>query len=264
MLPGVQKVSRQGGADRVIRIEPDADKLSALNLSVVTVNEWLRGVHQNAAGGSSQYNSLTHTILILTLVDPGDRELSQKEFEHEIAPLFSELPDARYNFSNSNGGKEFSLVFTGTDPSELESAMQNLRNGIARLPGFSNVQVIKPLLRKELIVTPRPDGPGRTGMSVSGIADTLRVATMGESGSRSAKFNLPDRQLALQVVLPEYQRNDIRVLNELSVRSTVQRNVPLKAVATIDFNDGPAQIDRINRARKMSVEANLTGLSLPA
>ncbi|WP_337137251.1 efflux RND transporter permease subunit [Morganella morganii] len=58
MLPGVQKVSRQGGADRVIRIEPDADKLSALNLSVVTVNEWLRGVHQNAAGGSSQYNSL--------------------------------------------------------------------------------------------------------------------------------------------------------------------------------------------------------------
>lgn len=36
--------------------------------------------------------------------------------------------------------------------------MQNLRNGIARLPGFSNVQVIKPLLRKELIVTPRPDG----------------------------------------------------------------------------------------------------------
>lgn len=47
---------------------------------------------------------------------------------------------------------------------------------------------------------------------------------MGESGSRSAKFNLPDRQLALQVVLPEYQRNDIRVLNDLSVRSTAQRN----------------------------------------
>ncbi|WP_274369475.1 efflux RND transporter permease subunit [Morganella morganii] len=200
--------------------------------------------------------------IILTLVDPGDRELSQKEFEHTIAPLLSELPDARYNFSNSNGGKEFSLVFTGTDPAELESAMQNLRNGIARLPGFSNVQVIKPLLRKELIVTPRPDGPGRTGVSVSEIADTLRIATMGESGSRSAKFNLPDRQLALQVVLPEYQRNDIRVLNDLPVRSSAQGNVPLKSVATIDYSDGPAQIDRINRARKMSVEANLTGLSL--
>lgn len=87
-------------------------------------------------------------------------------------------------------------------------------------------------------------------MSVSEIADTLRIATMGESGSRSAKFNLSDRQLALQVVLPEYQRNDIRVLNDLSVRSTAQGNVPLKAVAAIDFSDGPAQIDRINRARK--------------
>lgn len=62
--------------------------------------------------------------IILTLVDPGDRELSQKEFERAIAPLFSEMPDARYNFSNSNGGKEFSLVFTGTDPAALESAMQ--------------------------------------------------------------------------------------------------------------------------------------------
>ncbi|MEG0280159.1 MAG: efflux RND transporter permease subunit [Morganella sp. (in: enterobacteria)] len=200
--------------------------------------------------------------IILTLTPPGERELSQKEFEQAIAPLLDERPDARYNFSNSNGGKEFSLVFTGSDPAELETAMQHLRAGMARIPGINNVQVIKPLLRKELIVSPVSENLGRTGVNIAEIADTLRVATMGESGSRSAKFNLPDRQLILQVTLPEHQKNDIRVLNNLYIRSDSQGNIPLRSVATIDFSDGPAQIDRINRSRKMSVEANLDGLSL--
>ncbi|WP_268874116.1 efflux RND transporter permease subunit [Morganella psychrotolerans] len=70
MQPGVQKVSRTGGADRVIRIEPDANKLAALKFSVVTINEVLRGVHQNAAGGSSKYNALSHTIRV-----PGEKKI---------------------------------------------------------------------------------------------------------------------------------------------------------------------------------------------
>lgn len=132
--------------------------------------------------------------------------MSQKQFENSIAHLLQQSPDVRYTFSNSDENKEFSLTFTGTDPEELEAAMHTLRDSIATVKGINNVRVVKPLLRKELIVTPSTDDLGRTAVSADEIANTLRVASMGESNSRSAKFNLPERQLALQVILPDYQK----------------------------------------------------------
>lgn len=200
--------------------------------------------------------------IILTLTDPNEREMSQKQFENSISHLLQQTPDARYTFSNSEGNKEFSLTFTGADPKELEIQMHKLRDAIANVNGINNVRVVKPLLRKELIISPDLQDLGRTAVNVEEIANTLRVATMGESNSRSAKFNLPDRQLTLQVVLPDNQKNDVSALRNLYIRSGNDLTVPLKSVANINFSDGPSQIDRINRARKMSIEGNLDGLSL--
>lgn len=200
--------------------------------------------------------------IILTLTDPNEREMSQKQFENSISHLLQQTPDARYTFSNSEGNKEFSLTFTGADPKELEIQMHKLRDAIANVNGINNVRVVKPLLRKELIISPDLQDLGRTAVNVEEIANTLRVATMGESNSRSAKFNLPDRQLTLQVVLPDNQKNDVSALRNLYIRSGNDLTVPLKSVASINFSDGPSQIDRINRARKMSIEGNLDGLSL--
>ncbi len=188
--------------------------------------------------------------------------MSQKQFENSISHLLQQTPDARYTFSNSEGNKEFSLTFTGADPKELEIQMHKLRDAVANVNGINNVRVIKPLLRKELIISPDLQDLGRTAVNVEEIANTLRVATMGESNSRSAKFNLPDRQLTLQVVLPDNQKNDVSALRNLYIRSGNDLTVPLKSVANINFSDGPSQIDRINRARKMSIEGNLDGLSL--
>lgn len=200
--------------------------------------------------------------IILTLTSPNEREMSQKQFENSIAHFLQQTPDARYTFSNSDGSKEFSLTFTGANPKELETQMHKLRDSIANIKGINNVRVIKPLLRKELIVTPNLQDLGRTAVNVEEIASTLRIATMGENNSRSAKFNLPERQLTLQVILPDNQKNDVDVLNNLYVRSDGEKAVPIKSVTHIDFSDGPSQIDRINRARKMSIEGNLDGLSL--
>ncbi|MEQ5125344.1 efflux RND transporter permease subunit [Providencia alcalifaciens] len=200
--------------------------------------------------------------IILTLTDPNEREMSQKQFENSISHLLQQTPDARYTFSNSEGNKEFSLTFTGADPKELEIQMHKLRDAVANVDGINNVRVVKPLLRKELIISPDLQDLGRTAVNVEEIANTLRVATMGESNSRSAKFNLPERQLTLQVILPDNQKNDVSALRNLYIRSGNNLTVPLKSVASINFSDGPSQIDRINRARKMSIEGNLEGLSL--
>nr|WP_272690602.1 efflux RND transporter permease subunit [Providencia sp. PROV090] len=64
-VPGVQKVSRLGDTERVIRIEPDANKLAAMQISIASINELLKNNHQNSAGGNAKYNALQHTIRVL-------------------------------------------------------------------------------------------------------------------------------------------------------------------------------------------------------
>jgi len=53
-IPGVAQVSRSGGVDREIRVELDPGRLQALRLTAVEVNEQLRALNMDAAGGRAQ------------------------------------------------------------------------------------------------------------------------------------------------------------------------------------------------------------------
>jgi multidrug efflux pump subunit AcrB len=57
-------------------------------------------------------------------------------------------------------------------------------------------------------------------------------------------------------------REDIDTLKNLKVPGQNNTLVPLTAVADIRLISGPAQIDRYDRSRQVSVEANLQGISL--
>src|ERR1700735_1516173 len=50
-VPGVAQVSRSGGVDREIRVELDPGRLQALGLTAAEVNQQIRALNMDAAGG---------------------------------------------------------------------------------------------------------------------------------------------------------------------------------------------------------------------
>ena len=64
-IPGVAQVSRSGGVDREIRVELDPGRLQALGLTAVEVNEQLRGLNLDAAGGRAQVGGGEQAIRVL-------------------------------------------------------------------------------------------------------------------------------------------------------------------------------------------------------
>jgi hydrophobe/amphiphile efflux-1 (HAE1) family protein len=64
-LPGVAQVSRSGGVDREIRVELDPARLQALGLTAVEVNEQLRALNMDAAGGRAQVGGGEQAIRVL-------------------------------------------------------------------------------------------------------------------------------------------------------------------------------------------------------
>src|ERR1700681_2174755 len=64
-IPGVAQVSRSGGVDREIRVELDPGRLQALGLTAVEVNEQLRALNLDAAGGRAQVGGGEQAIRVL-------------------------------------------------------------------------------------------------------------------------------------------------------------------------------------------------------
>ena len=100
------------------------------------------------------------------------------------------------------------------------------------------------------------------GVSVEAISTTAQIATLGDNDTALPKFNLPGRQIPIRVQLTEPARGDLGVLQNLRVPGTNGAAVPLSAVADISFGSGPAQINRLDRRRMVSVEAEISGKPL--
>jgi multidrug efflux pump subunit AcrB len=64
-IPGVAQVSRGGGVSREIRVALDPARLQALGLTAVEVNEQLRALNMDAAGGRAQVGGGEQAIRVL-------------------------------------------------------------------------------------------------------------------------------------------------------------------------------------------------------
>jgi multidrug efflux pump subunit AcrB len=99
------------------------------------------------------------------------------------------------------------------------------------------------------------------GVTAASIGETVRVATAGDYDVALTKMNLSERQVPIRVKLPDAVRADLDALGRLSVPG---RNGPvmLANVASITMESGPAQIDRLNRSRNVTLNVELSGRSL--
>ena len=64
-IPGIAQVTRSGGVDREIRVELDPGRLQALGLTAVELNDQLRALNMDAAGGRAQVGGGEQAIRVL-------------------------------------------------------------------------------------------------------------------------------------------------------------------------------------------------------
>ncbi|WP_340615536.1 efflux RND transporter permease subunit [Xenorhabdus entomophaga] len=213
---------------------------------------------EDSSGTISQNKS----NILINLVPINERKLSQKEFEQSLAPVLGEIPDIRYNFGNSEGNRDVSIVLASEDPQILSQTVDQLRREMMQLNGLKNIQALQPLPRREIIITPNIAEAARAGVTTDALGSVIKTATIGEINANVSKFNLPDRQIPVRVLLSKEKRDNLTVLNDLYVNSTSGTNVPVKSVADISFASGPDKIERISRQRKAVIEADLNGIAI--
>ncbi len=210
-------------------------------------------------------NSVNNALLYVNLLPKEERDISLQEFQASQRPIFQQIPGARVSFRSQGAGgssKDLTIVLKSDNGQILTETAQELERQMRTIPGLVEVSSSASLVKPEIIIQPDLARAGDLGVSVSAIARTASLATIGDNDSNLAKFNLRDRQIPIRVQINPQYRRDIEILKNLKVPSNNGSLVRLDSVANIRLGTGPAEIQRYNRQRQVELGANLQGISL--
>ncbi|WP_201587187.1 efflux RND transporter permease subunit [Psychrobacter jeotgali] len=215
------------------------------------------GEAQEAMGPNSGSNSGAENIASLDIVlAPRAERHSKKEIEQKISALLSEVPSARFTVGLSSGGETgYSFSLTSTNPQVLEQTVQQVMADIRSLSIAGSVTSDRSLPRQELTVTPDRLAMADKGVTTQDVADTLRIATVGDYEQRLSKLNLDTRQVPIVVRVPDVAKQNVNQLEGLYVPSArpAGQGVRVGEVAELNFATGPAQINRLDRERSITI-----------
>lgn len=218
------------------------------------------GQSQQTEGGREQAGNVGRGTLILALDPPGARA-TQAEIERQVGTRLQAVPGARFSVGAGRPGEKMQLILFGDNIQALIATAEQLARELRDVAGLSNVQTTASLDRPEVVIRPDLARAADLGVSTETIGDIARIATAGDRDQNVARLNLDNRQLYIRAQFPNRDRHDLERFADLRVRAR-DGLVPLSSVADLSIESGPAQIDRYDRHRYVTVNADLGGVPL--
>jgi len=185
------------------------------------------------------------------------RTIPQWDVEAEIFARLAAVPDIRAYKLNDRGERDISFSILSDDEAALNEGVARLEAALRGEPLLANVATEGALPRPEVQITPMMAEAARLGVTTRAIADTVRVATIGDYDAALAKVSVDDRLVPVRVQLAGETRADLARLGAVRVPTATGATVPLSAVARIGVAEGPSAVERLNRERLASIGANL-------
>ena len=187
------------------------------------------------------------------------RTLRGDDIKNATRNALRQVPDARVTFLDFQGGAGIEQVLTSNDPVALRAASSELEKEMRTLTMIADPRPSTPPIGPELVIRPRAADAARLGVTVDAIAQVARIATVGEIDANVAKLTAGERRVPIRVRLPITARADLTQIKALRVPTAAGGLTTLDAVADITFQAGPARIERLNRKRQLTIQAELNG-----
>ncbi len=154
---------------------------------------------------------------------------------------------------------QFNYAIQGPELSKLDEIAAGIMAKMRTVPGLVDVDTATAQRKPELRVTLDRRKAADLGVRAADIANSLRTLVAGE---RVSKFREGAEQYDVWLRLRPEDRADEAGLLQLEIPTLKGGLVPLSNLVRLSDDAGPAQIDRINRQRQVTLVANLDNLPL--
>jgi len=233
----------------------------------------LMRVMQNVNSGFANFN--------IMMVPLEERSVTQQELMIQARQMLRKYQGARISVSGgtdisgaSTGGRgpggggpgggggggfnRLNILIQGPDIEQLQQYTVQLMEKVRQIPGVVDVDTNFEPTQPELRINVDRARAADLGVNIDSVANSLRTLVGGEEIS---EYKDGDDQFKVVLRLDEAHRNP-ETMGELLVPAGPGKTVKVSDVATLKNDYGPASIDRYNRQRQISVNANLQGVPL--
>ncbi len=218
------------------------------------------GSSQLIGGGMTRAGETRKGALTLKLGDRSNRP-HQAEIEKAVRVALREVAGARFSIGVGAPGEKMSLILSSDNEATLKASAQALERELRQMGTLSSISSTASLERPEITIRPNWQRTAEMGVTAELIGETVRIATSGDFDAQLAKLNLDNRQLNIRVRMSDANRRDLQVLSNLRIRAG-DILVPLSSIAELSLASGSAMLERFDRHRYVTVNAELGGLSL--
>jgi hydrophobic/amphiphilic exporter-1 (mainly G- bacteria), HAE1 family len=212
-------------------------------------------------GGDAQ-GKINEVKYFVSLTPKGERAVDQFKIMQDVREaMTAAAPEATFTGASDipwvQGGNfqsEISYTLQGPDLAVLRQKADEITAKMRASGIFVDVRSSFEDGKPEVQYTVDRDKAADLGVPVRALATTLRAMVGGVKAGTYEEFG---EQFDVRVRLEADQREDIGQLGIIQVRAADGQAVDLSAVAAPFVEAGPSQIDRRNRARAVSIFANM-------
>jgi HAE1 family hydrophobic/amphiphilic exporter-1 len=207
------------------------------------------------AGGGGAGGVQAGTI---TLVLKDKRSATDTQIQDRIRNDLRQVPDARVSFQGGGfGNAGVQIVLTSQNGPALDAVGDVLQRQMRSLKTIAEPRPSSPPTGPEIAIRPKLDEAARLGVTASAIASLARVATIGDIDANVPKLTDGERRVPVRIRLPVEARSNIDLIKSLQVPTANGSTARLDSVADVEFQAGPALINRFNRQRMLAIDGDL-------
>jgi len=244
---------------------PEGTTLAATDLTGERVARDIRNIpgveYTLLTIGDNDQRTPNKAGIYVRLIDPALRQEDQQQImdrvRKEIVTKYP--PELRMTvlqvppFSTGQSSANVQYLIGGPELDRINKAAEAALVEVKKIPGIRDVDSTLINGKPEILATVDRGKAGQLGVSIANLSSTLRLLV---GGADVSSYNEGGEQYDIHLRSEEAYRNSEEALNLLSVPSTKGPPVSLSNVVTFQRNEGPAEINRANRRRQVTITAN--------
>ncbi len=215
-------------------------------------------------GGAS--GAVDEAQVYIKMVPKAERSVSQVAFATRLRRELTPIGGATISVFNavwSANQKQIQLEIRGEDARVLAGIADQIAAEVRKVPGAVDVGLSTKGQKPELEVQLNRGVAGSLGVTVGQVAQALRPAFAGIDAGDWVDPQGETRDVEVRLAAASRRRiTDLEQLPITLTTPTGPATLPLGQIASISQNIGPAQIDHLDRAKVVTVQANTQGRSL--
>ncbi len=206
--------------------------------------------------------------LVATLVPPEERDRAPLEMTSAVRDALAQIPGIKINVGAAGGfggvSSPIQVKLYGDNFATLDRLANQLMSKMRKINGVVDIESSYDAAQPVLGVRVNREAASDLGVSLAQIGAALSPML---GGKEVTDWTAPDgKNYTVIVRLPESARNDIEALKALPIAQSGATGsaslVRLDQVAEIVHSETPAQINRLDLSRQVTVTANLDGVEL--